>query len=400
MAASDTQAERATQAVIAGVTELLPTLRQRAQETEDARVVPAESVKSLEETGFFRLLQPKSAGGLEADPVTFFTAVRLIASACGSTGWVASVVGVHPWQLALFPQQAQDDVWGADPATRMSSSYAPTGRAKQKPKSGYTLNGRWSFSSGCDHASWVLLGGIVTDDAGQPVDFCTFLLPASDYTIDDVWDTVGLRGTGSNDIVVDNAFVPGHRALSFTGVTKIACPGHQVNPGPLYRIPFGSIFSYAITTPIIGMATGAYAAHVDYQRQRVRASYVGQRSAEDPFAQVRIAEAAALIDAAWLALERDMTELMDHARNDRKIPLPLRLRTRRDQVTGTGQAIRAVDLLFENSGGRALKLGTPIQRFWRDAHAGRVHAINDPERALSTFGRGELGHDMPPDAMF
>ena len=406
MAASDTQAERATQAVIAGVTELLPTLRQRAQETEDARVVPAESVKSLEETGFFRLLQPKSAGGLEADPVTFFTAVRLIASACGSTGWVASVVGVHPWQLALFPQQAQDDVWGADPATRMSSSYAPTGKAKlvkgggEVGGGGYRLNGRWSFSSGCDHASWVLLGGIVTDDAGQPVDFCTFLLPASDYTIDDVWDTVGLRGTGSNGIVVEGAFVPGHRALSFTGVTKIACPGHQVNPGPLYRIPFGSIFSYAITTPIIGMATGAYAAHVDYQRQRVRASYVGQRSAEDPFAQVRIAEAAALIDAAWLALERDMTELMGHATSNEKIPLPLRLRTRRDQVTGTGQAIRAVDLLFENSGGRALKLGTPIQRFWRDAHAGRVHAINDPERALSTFGRGELGHDMPPDAMF
>ena len=406
MAASDTQAERATQAVIAGVTELLPTLRQRAQETEDARVVPAESVKSLEETGFFRLLQPKSAGGLEADPVTFFTAVRLIASACGSTGWVASVVGVHPWQLALFPQQAQDDVWGADPATRMSSSYAPTGKAKlvkgggEVGGGGYQLNGRWSFSSGCDHASWVLLGGIVTDDAGQPVDFCTFLLPASDYTIDDVWDTVGLRGTGSNDIVVEGAFVPRHRALSFTGVTKIACPGHQVNPGPLYRIPFGSIFSYAITTPIIGMATGAYAAHVDYQRQRVRASYVGQRSAEDPFAQVRIAEAAALIDAAWLALERDMTELMGHATSNEKIPLPLRLRTRRDQVTGTGQAIRAVDLLFENSGGRALKLGTPIQRFWRDAHAGRVHAINDPERALSTFGRGELGHDMPPDAMF
>src|SRR6476659_6323775 len=93
-AGRDTRADRATQAVIAAVTELLPTLRQRAQETEDARVVPAESVKSLEETGFFRLLQPASAGGLEADPVAFFTAVRLIASACGSTGWVVSVVAV------------------------------------------------------------------------------------------------------------------------------------------------------------------------------------------------------------------------------------------------------------------------------------------------------------------
>jgi 3-hydroxy-9,10-secoandrosta-1,3,5(10)-triene-9,17-dione monooxygenase len=397
--AAPNQAEPGQQAVIAGVTELLPVLRQRAQEAEDARVVPAESVKSLEETGFFRLLQPRSFGGLEADPIAFYTAVRLIASACGSTGWVASVIGVHPWQLALFPRQAQDDVWGADPATRMSSSYAPTGKA-QKTDGGYRLDGRWSFSSGCDHATWVLLGGIVLDDNQRPVDFRTFLLPISDYTIDDVWDTVGLRGTGSNDIVVSDAFVPEHRSLSFTDVTKCACPGHQHNTGALYHIPFGSLFSYAITTPVIGMATGAYQAHVEYQRGRVRASYVGQKAAEDPFAQVRVAEAAALLDVAWLALERDMTELMTCARRGEKIPLPLRWRTRRDQVTGTGQAIRAVDLLFENSGGRALKLGTPIQRFWRDAHAGRVHAINDPERALTTFGRGEFGHDVPPDAMF
>jgi 3-hydroxy-9,10-secoandrosta-1,3,5(10)-triene-9,17-dione monooxygenase len=392
-------AEIDQQAVLAGITELLPVLRQRAQEAEDGRVVPAESMKALTETGFFRLLQPVSFDGLEADPVTFYTAVRLIASACGSTGWVASVVGVHPWQLALFPPQAQEEVWGADPASRMSSSYAPTGKAI-KQEGGHQLKGRWSFSSGCDHASWVLLGGIVLNDEGKPVDYRTFLLPASDYRIDDVWDTVGLRGTGSNDIVVEGAFVPEHRSLSFTDITRCACPGQQVNPGPLYRVPFGSIFSYAITTPIIGMATGAYAAHVEYQRGRVRASYVGQKAAEDPYGQVRIAEAAALIDDAWWALERNMTELMAHSRAGEKIPLPLRLRIRRDQVTGTAQAIRAVDLMFENSGGRALKRGTPIQRFWRDAHAGRVHAINDPERALSMFGRGEFGLDVPPDAMF
>jgi len=384
--------------VLAGVTDLLPAFRQRAQEAEDRRVLPAESVKALAETGFFRLLQPASAGGLEADPLTFFTAVRLIASACGSTGWVASVIGVHPWQLALFPPQAQQDVWGADPATRMSSSYAPTGRARTT-EGGYRLDGRWSFSSGCDYATWVLLGGIVINDEGQPTDFCTFLLPISDYVIDDVWDTVGLRGTGSNDIVVDDAFVPEHRALSFTDVTKCVCPGQELNTGALYRVPFGSVFTYAITAPVIGMATGAYAAHLEYQRGRVRAAYAGQKAAEDPFGQVRIAEAAGLLDAAWWALERNMTELMAHARAGEKIPLPLRLRVRRDQVTGTGQAIRAVDLLFENSGGRVLKTGTPIQRFWRDAHAGRVHAINDPERALSLFGRGEFGHDLPPDAM-
>ena len=386
------------QAVVAGVRDLLPVLRERAQETEDARSVPVESVKALEEAGFFKLLQPVRFGGHEVDPITFLTAVRLIASACGSTGWVSSVVGVHPWQLALFPLLAQEEVWGADPSTRLSSSYAPTGRA-EAVDGGHLLTGRWSFSSGCDHASWALLGGIVLDAEGKPVDFRTFLLPLRDYVINDVWDTVGLRGTGSNDIVVGGAFVPEYRSLSFNDVSRCVCPGQEANQAPLYRLPFGSVFSYAITTPIIGMATGAYDAHVAYQRERVRASYVGQKAAEDPFAQVRVAEAAAELDAAWLALERNMAELMTRARAGEKMPVPLRLRVRRDQVRGTAQAISAVDLLFENSGGRALRTGTPIQRFWRDAHAGRVHAINDPERALSMFGRGEFGLEVLPDAM-
>ncbi len=391
-------AENVGHEVIEGVRELLPVLRDRAQEAEDGRVVPAGSIKALTETGFFRLLQPAAFGGLEADPLTFYTAARLIASACGSTGWVASILGVHPWHLGLFTPQAQQEVWGTDQATRISSSYAPTGKAV-KADGGHQVSGRWSFSSGCDHATWVLLGQIVTDADNRPIDFRTFLLPHAEYVIEDVWDTVGLRGTGSNDIVVSDVFVPEHRSLSFADVFKLVVPGQEVNLGPLYKLPYGSVFSYGITTPIIGMATGAYEAHVAYTRERVRVAYVGQKAAQDPFAQVRVAEAAAEIDGAWLALERNMTELMGYVRAGQQIPVDVRLRVRRDQVRGTGQSIRAIDRLFENSGGRALKSGTPIQRFWRDAHAGRVHAINDPERALSMYGGGEFGLPVPADAM-
>lgn len=376
--------------VVDAVRDLLPTFEERTREAEDARDVPETSIAELQDAGFFRLLQPKRFGGLEADPITFYTAVRLIASACGSTGWVASVVGVHPWQLSLFPEQAQLDVWGDDPHVRMSSSYAPTGRARVV-EGGYRLDGRWSFSSGCHHASWVLLGGIVTDEDGNQIDFRTFLLPLGDYRIDDVWDTVGLRGTGSNDIVVEDAFVPDHRSLSFTDTSRCVCPGQDANAAPLYRIPFGSIFSYSVTTPIIGMAEGAYNAHVGYMKERVRVSYGKVKAAEDPFSQVRIADAAAETDAAWLQLERNFGELMRYAEAGEKIPMSLRLRVRRDQVRGTTRSIGAVDRLFENSGGRALANGTQIQRFWRDAHAGRVHAINDPERALSMYGAAELG---------
>ncbi len=392
-------AENVGHEVLAGVRELLPTLRERAQETEDARVVSADSIKALEGTGFFRLLQPAAFGGYEADPVTFYAAVRLIASACGSTGWVSSVLGVHPWHLGLFTPQAQQDVWGSDQSTRMSSSYAPTGKAVTVD-GGHTVGGRWSFSSGCDHATWVLLGQIVTDQENRPIDFRTFLLPRSDYAIEDVWDTVGLRGTGSNDIVVSDVFVPEHRSLSFIDVTKLVVPGQELNHGALFRLPYGSVFPYGITAPIIGMATGAYEAHVAYTRERVRVAYAGQKAAQDPHAQVRVAEAAAEVDSAWLALERNMAELMDHARAREEIPIGLRLRVRRDQVRGTAASIRAVDRLFENSGGRALKTGTPIQRFWRDAHAGRVHAINDPERALTMYGGAEFGLPVPADAMF
>ena len=375
--------------VIAGVRDLLPVLRERAQDTEDARRVPEESVKALQETGFFKLLQPKLHGGFEADPVSFYTAVKLIASACGSTGWVGSILGVHPWHVALFDAQAQQEVWGEDQDVRISSSYAPMGKA-EVVEGGYRLSGRWSFSSGCDHCTWVLLGGPAFSD-GKPVDFCTYLLPIADYSIVDVWDTVGLRGTGSNDIVVEDVFVPQHRALSFIATSKCKVPGQAVNPGPLYRLPYGSVHPTTITAPIIGMAQGAYDAHVEHQRKRVRAAYAGEQSKEDPFAKVRIAEAASEIDAAWLQLTRNIEELYELAKREERLPADLRLRVRRDQVRGTERAISAIDRLFENSGGRAIQRGTPIQRFWRDAHAGRVHAANDAERAYVMFGTGAFG---------
>lgn len=378
-----------SQKVAAGVRELLPVLRERAQEAEDARRTPDESIKSLQELGFFTMLQPKRYGGAETSPVDFLAAVKLIASACGSTGWVASVLGIHPWQLGLFDPRAQDEVWGEDPDVLISSSYAPMGRATPV-EGGFRFRGRWSFSSGCAHATWAFLGGLVLGEDGEPTDFRTFLVPIGDYTIVDVWDTIGLRGTGSNDIVVHDVFVPEHRTLSFVETGRCVCPGQQVNPAPVYRLPFASVFSCSISVPIIGMAAGAYDSHVAHMRERVRASY-GNKAAEEPFSQVRVARAASDIDAAWLQIERNVAEEMQYVTAGQKIPLALRLRVRRDQVMATARSIAAVDSLFENSGGKALDAGAPIHRFWRDAHAGRVHAINDPERALAMFGKSELG---------
>ena len=384
-----------SKAVLDAVRDLLPQFRERAEEAERLRVVPESSIKDLEASGFFRLLQPRRFDGLESDPVDFYTAVRMIASACGSTGWVSSVVGVHPWQVALFHDKAQQAVWGDDTSTRLSSSYAPTGKALVVD-GGYRLSGRWSFSSGCDHATWVLLGGLVSNDEGQIVDFKTFMVPRADYAVEDVWNVVGLRGTGSNDIVVDDVFVPDEFTLSMGETGRCYGPGQEQNTSDLYKLPFHSVFTSTITAPIVGMATGAYEEHVEMQRKRVRAAYIAEKAVSDPFASVRIARASSEIDAAWALLMNNLREMQDLVAKGEKIPLNLRLKVRRDQVIGTERAVAAIDTLFEASGGRALAEGTYLQRAWRDAHAGRVHAANDPERALLMYGAVEFGQKIDP----
>lgn len=373
--------------VLAAVRALAPALRERAGGAEALRRVPDASVEDLEDAGFFRLLRPGAYGGLAADPAVFYSAVHEIAKACGSTGWAASVLGVHPWYVAQFDPRAQEEVWGADGSTRICSSHAPTGDVTPDD-GGYRLSGRWHFSAGCDHARWALLGGVVADADGRPVDMLTFLVPRADYRVDDVWDTVGLRGSGSNDIVVEDAFVPAHRTLGYGPVTALRCPGHDVHPEPLYRLPYASLFTTAVSTAMVGIAEGAFEDQVTAARRRPRAG-------EDPFAQVRLARAAGEIDAARLQLTRNMAELYALVCGGAEIPRELRARTRRDQALATERALTAVDLLMENAGRGPLHVGDDVlQRAWRDLHTGRGQAANDVDRALVLYAQDALGMDV------
>jgi 3-hydroxy-9,10-secoandrosta-1,3,5(10)-triene-9,17-dione monooxygenase len=379
--------------VLTAIRELSPVLRDRAPEAESLRRLPDVSVRGLERTGFFGLLQPRAHGGQAADPAVFLECLRELARACGSTGWAAGVLGVNSWLLALFDPQAQEDVWGTDRSARISSSMAPVGKVT-RTDGGYRLSGRWGFSSGCDHASWVLVGGIVRDDQGAPVEMRQFLLPGPDYRIDPVWDTIGLRGTGSNDILVEDVFVPAHRTIGSAQIEARVRPGHAANPEPLYRLALGSVFTTSISAPIVGMAESAYEGYLTATRDRIRVAGLG-KVAEDAFAQVRIGRAASDIDAAWLQLTRNIDDLYDCARRGEEPPMSLRTRLRRDQVRATERAVGAVDLLMENAGGGAMRTGDHrVQRAWRDVHTGRGHIANDPERILALFGKEALGFDV------
>lgn len=376
--------------VLDRVRELAPKLRERGELHDRLRRLPDETVADLRDTGVMRLFQPERFGGFEADPRVFYECVLTIAAADGSSGWITGVVGVHPWQIALCDDRLQQEVWGADPDTWVSSTYMPGGLVTPV-EGGYRLSGRWQFSSGADHCAWVILGTVAQDAEGAYGMGPQVVLPRSDYAIEDTWHTMGLRGTGSNDIVVEDAFVPAHRAVSFLALNDGTAPGRATNPGPLYGLTFGALFANVITTPIVGMAQGMVAEAVDFYRTRQSAAF-GKALESDPYTIAAIGDAAREVDACRLLLMRDLGDIYETARRGERLSIDQRLRVRRDQVTNASRALRALDDLFDRAGARAISTSNPMQRLFRDAHAARHHSALTPlEPSLFGYVHHEMG---------
>lgn len=370
-------------------TALKERLGDRAKAAAELRRIPDQTIADFQEAGFFRMLQPERWGGFEVEPCTFFDVQRIVASACPSSAWVLGVVGVHAWQLSLFASPAQEEVWKSDPRTLISSSYAPTGKI-ERSEGGFRVSGRWSFSSGCDHCAWVFLGGFVPVESGSPPDMRTFLLPRSDYRIDDNWNVAGLRATGSKDIVVEGAFVPEHRTHRLIDGYRCKSPGNELNRAPLYRLPFGQVFVRSVSTSAIGIAEGMLEAYCQVASKRVAAGD-GSKVADDTAAQLVAARAAAAIDEVKLTLYRNFDEMVGLAKNEKEIPIDRRVRFRYDSAQAVVKCAAAVDELFTASGGRAIFLDNPLQRFFQDVHAARAHYANNPDKPGRNFGALQLG---------
>jgi len=378
--------EEGLQAVnLEGVTQCLA---ERVERTCSLRRLPDETVEELKQAGLFRLLQPARWGGAEAHPNRFFDTQRAIARACASTGWVYGVVTVHAWQLALFPVQAQEEVWGEDPDTLISSSYAPTGKVEKAP-GGYRISGRWSFSSGCDHCGWVFVGGFAPSDG--PPDMRTFLVPRSNYTIEDNWHTFALQGTGSKDIVMNEVFVPEHRTHRFADGFRCASPGNEQNQATLYRIPFGQIFVRSVSTTALGITEAALAFYREVTGTKVGASD-GRKAAEDPVAQMTCTRAATAIDRNLLVLRRNFDELMAAAEEGRTLSIERRAAMRWDSAQAVEASVEVVDGMFAACGGRALFTNSPMHRWFCDIHGVRAHYANRPEAPGRNYGRLMLGN--------
>ncbi len=368
---------------------MAPRLAERARAAEDAGLVPRITIDEMQEAGFFKVLQPKRWGGYEMDPRVFYAVQRALAEGCMATAWIYGVVGVHNWQIPLFPEQAQQDVWGNDPTTLTASTYMPVGKA-EPVEGGYRFSGRWSWSSGSQHCDWILLGGLLPKkDGSGALEHCTFLLPKADFEIVNNFDVLGLRATGSHDIQVTDAFVPVHRTHRTNDHSDEGCLGRATNPGWLYRIPFTQVFQRAVSTACIGATDGA----INSFRNRA-ASFVGKhgaKTAEDVNAQLAVSEAMMTTDQLKLVLERNFQRIVDCAKSGERMPVEERLMQRAQAAQVPKLCAEAVNEIMRACAAGGVFKSNPIERTFRDLHVARGHIANNTDTYARSHGAVMLG---------
>jgi 3-hydroxy-9,10-secoandrosta-1,3,5(10)-triene-9,17-dione monooxygenase len=368
---------------------LLPAIRERAVATEQLGRISDETMTELGEAGVLAALQPRRWGGLEVDPATYFQGAVLLGSACASTGWVATVLGMHPWELACMHPEAQTDVWGDDPTTLISSSYAPTGSAR-RDGDGFHVSGRWGFSSGVDHCDFALLGALVAGEEkrGPRV----FLINKEDFTIDqESWDVAGLSGTGSKDVNVDGVHVPPYRTHTMAEINDPSWirPGLAANDGPLYRLAFADLFAWGIAGPALGAATGFANIWLDQSRSRVPA-FGGPGVADKVELQLRLAEGLAGLNVLNRSMISTWQEIYDAVADGGEPDPSVQMQGRYMGARTIADSLDAVMIMFANAGGGVMNKSNPLQRFLRDLLAMRNHPVASLERYAGDQARHEL----------
>src|SRR5438309_1615858 len=322
--------ERTHAAMVAKARALVPRLRDRAARTEELRHLPPETELDLHEAGLFRMLQPRRIGGAELDYVALIDCADLLGQADASVAWNLANLASQHWMLGMFEPRAQDLVWGADPDVLIASSFIfPAGRAR-KVEGGYRLRGSWPFSSGVAACEWNMLASVVSsEDEADGIEYRIFLVHKKDYTILDTWDAAGLRGTGSNDVEIRDAFVPTPMTVAVSDLAGGPTPGCAVNPNALYSLPVFSLFPYVLSGVALGNAQACLDDYVDLARHRA-STYNRAKLADLQSTQIKIAEASAKIDAARLIMRSACIEVMADAKYGHIPDMAAKTKLRRD----------------------------------------------------------------------
>ncbi|MFE9328460.1 acyl-CoA dehydrogenase family protein [Nocardia sp. NPDC052278] len=354
-----------------------PRIRELAPATEALRSVPRELIEEIVAAGLGgRILAPRRFGGDELSLDTMYEVSLELGRACASTAWCAALLPHDAHMVGFFPLTAQEAVWADGPDACIAASLAPAATV-QKVDGGYRLTGRHSFASGVDHASWVIVSGLIKD-SGRPANH-HFLVRAGDYTIDDDWYAAGMRGTGSKTIVVDDIFVPDGFVLPAAALVAGDSPGTEVNPGPLYRQPLALHAGLTFLGPMMGTALDAYDHFVEWARGRAQ-------TAGSEIVQEAVARTAADLELAQLSIRR----ILGAACNSGRLELADRAEILRDYDRVAELLTESVDRLFGLSGTSGFKESSPMQQKWRDIHMMASH-VSFTRANYQHYGRMALG---------
>jgi 3-hydroxy-9,10-secoandrosta-1,3,5(10)-triene-9,17-dione monooxygenase len=383
--------DRTYAAMVSRARALIPRLRERAARTEELRRLPPETERELHESGLFRIVQPKRVGGSEFDYVALVDCADAIGQADASVAWNLANLASHHWMLGMFDKRAQDLVWNKDVNALIASSFIfPAGRAR-KVDGGYVLRGSWPFSSGVDSCEWNMLASVVSsDDEADGIEYRIFLVNKTDYKILDTWNATGLRGTGSNDVEVNDAFVAEPMTLAVNNLDGGPTPGSAVNLNALYTLPVFSLFPYVLSGVALGNAQACLDDYVEVARHRA-STYNRAKLGDLQSTQIKIADASAKIDAARLIMRSTCIEAMAEARRGQIPDIAAKTKSRRDGAYAVNLCTEAVSLLFAASGARGLFTSGVLQRQFRDAHAINSHIAFNFDAAGTNYGRVALG---------
>tara|TARA_B110000438_G_scaffold287522_1_gene319922 strand:+ start:1352 stop:2551 length:1200 start_codon:yes stop_codon:yes gene_type:complete len=365
-----------------------PGLAERRAKTYDLRRLPDENVADIVSAGLIKGCQPKRGGGYELPFGAQTSAGMEIAKHCGSSAWIVSVCGTHHWMIGKFAPEAQDDVWGKNPDAISASAFASAYQETKKVDGGFKVSGHWMFSSGINACDWCIIVGRIPRENGPP-NAWFMLVPKEEYEIQDNWRTVGLRGTGSNDLIIKDAFIPEHRTIGMVEINSLDTPGTAGNPNSVYRMPLHGVINYCVSAPALGLAMGAmdsFAADMS-----PRTDVFAQKISSNATLQLRTSESSAEIDCAQLLYAADIARIRASLEGGAPLELEDIARMKRNASYVGQLSKRATNRLAEAMGARGLDESNFVHTAKSDIGAACSHISMVWDTCALPYGMAKLG---------
>jgi 3-hydroxy-9,10-secoandrosta-1,3,5(10)-triene-9,17-dione monooxygenase len=369
---------------------LIPLLREHAPACDAARTLVPEVVDALHASGLLRYPQPKRWGGMELPFVAYYDVPERLARGNIAAAWVLANLASHHRNLVWWPYEAQQDVWGSNPDAGIAAGIAyPQGRSV-RAEGGIVLSGEWNFCSGTDHSEWTMLASTLRED-GKPVDYVMAIVPREQYEVVDDWHTLGMRATSSKTVRCEDVFVPQHRVNSmYLAKPGHAWPGLEVHRNPHYRLPNSALGGHTIGGCLVGHARAVLETTIDMVKAR-STNYTGAKMRDFQTVQLRIASAAAKVDAAGLLLRNDCLEAQRIVDDGGMPDVEMKLRYKRNCAAAAKLCVEAVDSLHEMAGGNGIYEKHPLERMLRDMRSAAAHFSFSADAQLPAWALVTLG---------